>query len=336
MKKPRSKLFGLLIILSSVAAVLCFVSPVFATIAQPDSTPTVSFLHVNRNLLTPGDVAVTGEYNIPYAATPDVNADQTFYIRIIDPADGTTELGTITPYVYFNSGYGHGAFMLYFASGIPWLTSYIVRISENPAQFSVPTNFDYTINAADYFTASDEQAENQADLASQIIKLATIIQTHLPTYTFVQTIPGRTVLAAPTGETYFANAMQGLQSMCPELFLIQLEYPDLTTTNWTTTQADSYTARFNANWVGSATNATATQFHITPAMVTGLIFTMPICAGAIIVSSRKYQRAEAGFIVCLIAIILSFIMGWVPAAIFASLYQAMGIYVAYLWFYARG
>jgi hypothetical protein len=335
MKPWRHRIFAILILLSSITASILLISPVFASIPQPDSSPTINFTHVNRNLILTGDVAVTGEYNIPYASLPAVNADQAFYIRLID-LDGTTEIGSVTPYVYFNSGYGHGAFMLYFATGFTWGTNYTIRVSENPSQFALPVNYDFVINAADFFTGSDTTDAQQADLGSQVLKIAADLQTHYPSYTFSQTIPGRTVLASPTGETYFSNAMPGLQTMCPDIFLIQLEYPDVTSTNWTTAQADTYAGRFSANFVGTATNATATQFHMTPMMITGLIFTMPVCAGAIVVSSRKYQRAEAGFIVCLIAIILSFIMGWVPAAIFASLYQCLGIYVAYLWFYARG
>jgi hypothetical protein len=334
MRKLRI-LLGILTLVSITLTVFAIVSPVLAIISQPDTSPNIYFLHVNRNLLTTGDIAVTGEYNIPYTSIPTVNADQCFYIRVID-TDGVTEIGSITPFIYFTNGYGHGAFMLYFSSGFVWGTSYTMRISENPTQFTTPQNFDYTINAADYFTASSSQEDNQADLASQVLKIATDMQTHYPTYTFTQSIPGRTVLAAPTGETYFSNAMPGLQAMSPNLFLIQVSIPDTTSDNWSTAQAETYMGRFDGTYVGSAVNATATQFHITPAMVTGFIFTLPLCIGAIIVSSRKFQRAESGFIFCLIAVILSFIMGWIPAAIFATLYQMCGIYIGYLWFYARG
>ncbi|MDD5338170.1 MAG: hypothetical protein PHG35_01995 [Dehalococcoidales bacterium] len=316
------------------AAVIAFCPAAYAYIDQPDAAPSVSFLHVNRNLLTTGDAAVTGAYNIPYTDYPETIASRNFYIRLVS-ANGTEDIGTVTPFTYFNRGYGHGAFMIYIASGYEWEANYIVRISENPSQFEAPVNFDFILNAADYFTASETSSDNQADLDSQVIKLATDLQSHYTSYTFIQTIPGRTVLAAPTGETYFSNAMPGLQSMAPGIFLIQLVYPDTTSSNWTTTQSDNYTARFSGGWTGAATNATASQFHVTPQMVTGLVFTLPICIGAIILSSRKFLKAEPGFIVCLIALIMSFILGWVPAAVFASFYQALGIYVAYLLVGAR-
>jgi len=207
MKNIKHKIWGVTILLCSVVSAVLLISPVFATIAQPDSAPTVSFTHINRNVLTPGDVVITGEYNIPYATLPTINADQTFYIRIMN---GVTEIGSITPFVYFNNGYSHGAFMLYFASGYTWDSLYTIRISENPSQFSAPINFDYVINIADYFESSTTQLDNQADLASNVLKIANDIQTHYTTYTFTQSAPGRTVLAAPTGETYFSNAMPGL------------------------------------------------------------------------------------------------------------------------------
>jgi len=58
-----------------------------------------------------------------------------------------------------------------------------------------------------------------------------------------------------------------IQSMAPELFLVQVLDSQGTARDFTTEEFDAYQERFDSTWVGASENATADQFGITPAAV---------------------------------------------------------------------
>ena len=153
--------------------------PVFAAIANPDTAPTIWDVHVNRNVISQGDIVFTGLYNIPYATPPTATADQTFIIRLMDPT-GTTDLGSVAPFNYtgYHNGYNQGSFSLYFAPGntLSWGTTYIIQIAENPSQFASPLKWNTSLTAGMY-TSVTAQTDNQTDLASQIYTIGSILAT---------------------------------------------------------------------------------------------------------------------------------------------------------------
>jgi hypothetical protein len=330
-------------ILKILIILMALLSPLWATTAlailAPDSTPTITNVHANRNLLEvgspTGDILIYGDYNIPYGTVPtDASASEAFSFRLLN---GTTELGSTLPYCLINNGYNKGVFSFHFsvADNITWGQAYTIRISENPAWFSTPSSYDYLMTTSAW-TILTGQEENKADLTINIIAAAQRMQTTYPLYTFLESSYGGTVLSSPTGAAYFRGAVYGIQAMAPNLFLVQTLGADNTSISHGTTQFDTYRGSHDADWVGVSTNATATQFGITPTMVLGMAFIFPLCIGAIIVSSMKFHKAEPGFACCAVLLILGALMGWVPAPVFASTYQALGIYVAFVWFYARG
>ncbi len=327
----KSKVLRILIALAIGLIPLFNLLPVYA-MAHPDSTPTITNTHVNRNLVVSGDMLVYGLYNIPYASPQTIAADQSFIIRLMDVA-GTTELGRVTPFPYFLNGYNLGIFSMYF-SVAPSLSSlpYIVRVSENPSQVG-STSTDYAIPTTAY-TLFTTQSDNQYELASNLYTLGHQLETRYSSTLFVQS-GNRIVLTSPTGEYYFRGAIYGSQAMAPSLYLVQEGTVDLTSTNWTTTAFDSYEARWAGTWVETSENATANQFGITPQMSMGLIIILPLCVGTVALSSMKLKRVEPGFIVCALFLIMGVLLGWLPVALFAILFQTMGIYIAYVLFMAR-
>lgn len=314
---------------------LLFTAPVFAvTLDQPDSTPYLSNIFANRNLITGGDMLVYGYGCLPYSSPPDTPSNEAFSIRLMDPT-GTTEYASNTLYVYFDNGYNYFCFSLYLSDNSTWGCDCLLRFSENPAFFASPTYWDFTISPSNYSTYTSQE-DNQSELASKIVNIASDLQVQYPLYTFLQSTTTGFVLASPTGETYFIGAIPNLQYMAPSLFLLQSYSEDITSDNWSLAQFDIYAARFNGLWVGTSFNTTATEFNITPMMVTSLVIILPLCVGAVIVSSRKYQKAESGFIFCSLVLLLGAVMGWIPAAIYACINQLLGIYIAYVVFYSRG
>ncbi len=331
--KIRRILFRLMAVSGCLIALLFISSPVLA-VEEPSDTPTVSNIKVNRHLLEDDDVLIYGDYNIPYTSPPSTGADETYMFVLMD---GENTIGTMVPFTLMDNGYNKGVFSFYFtaADNLTWGVAYTIRISQNPAQFESPDYWDYSVSTSAY-TSADTQETNQALLAGNVIAAAQRLESYFTDYTFLDSTAGGTVLSSPTGETYFRGAIYGIQAMAPDLFLVQTLNITLTSENRTTAQFDIYGNRLSDTWVGESENATATQFGVTTSAVFGFLFILPLCIGAVIVSSMKFARAEPGFIVAALFILLGGLMGWVSCAIFASTYQLFAIYLAYVWFYARG
>lgn len=308
--------------------------PVLA-LDEPDSAPDVSNIHINRYLIEEGDILIYGDYSIPYTTPPTMGADEVYSFRLMD---GEDEIAIALPYPMLDNGYNNGVFSIYLSAdvsgNITWGESYTIRISQNPTHFSSPNSWDYEIPTSAY-TSLTTQKDNQVQLSINILAAARRMEEYYTDYTFLEDSAGGTVLSSPTGETYFRGAIYGIQVMAPDLFLVQILEFDTSDRVWTTAQADTYAGRFDTTWVETDVEATATQFSIGSQMLMAVIFIVPLCIGAIIVSMRKYDKPEPGLVASAVFIMTGFIMGWMPAAIFATTYQLAGIYIAYLWFYAR-
>lgn len=326
----------LAILLAIIILPLVFCSqPTYADTADPDTNPTLRYVHVNRNLYETGDMAFYGLYDIPYATLPTTPSNETFIFRLMD-TDGITELGQVTPFSYFDTGYNEGIVCLYFSAtdDLDWGSGYIIRLSENPSKFDTPESYDYIVSL-DCYSTFTTQSDNQGEMADKIIEIARLLENYHDS-TLLSESGALTILSADDGESYFRGAISGLQALAPDLFLVQSIGIDLTSRTWTTAQFDTYEHRFDDTWVGDAQEATADQFGISQTMVMGMIIILPICLGLIIFSSMKFKRSEPGLLACTVILMMGVTMGWMPKAVFASIFQVMGIYTAYIVFYARG
>lgn len=333
LNSPGLKMTRITLMLALILSPFLLCNAVFA-ISDPDSSPTITKVKANRNLIETGDVLLYGDYFIPYASVPSTSASDSFIFRLLD---GTTEKGIITPYSLMDNGYNRGCFSFYFsaADNLTWDVAYTIRISQNPSQFDDPTYVDYIMSSASY-TGSTDQKDNQTELAINIIAMATRLENYYDDYDFLDTGPAGTVLSSPIGETYFRNVIYGVQGMASSLFMVQALELDTTDIDWTTNQTDTYQSRFAGTWVGENATATGEEFNLSAQSVMGLALILPICFGSVILSSIKWKKAEPGFVVSAVALIPALLMGWVPTALFATVYQTMGIYLAYVWFYSRG
>ncbi len=321
--------------LAILAMPILVAPPVLAVLPQPDITPTISMLHWNRNLISDNDSLCYFRYYLPYSTTPDIPASETFLFRLMN---GANVLGIMMPSPYHDSGYNYGVAVLYFEAddNLAWgSTNYTLQIYQNPPYFQTPVNYNTNIIAGDY-TSYTGQDENRQDLAMHLYDIGISLESSFGK-TLFQLVGGQQVLTAE-GETYFRGAIQGLQAMCPSLFLVQQIPVEDIEAGYITTQFDVYAARFEGTWVGESENATAQEMMgmTDTNLAMALIITIPLALLAIIFSAMKFRRAEPGYVVAAVLLVMSTLMGWMPAAIFASIYQVAAIYTAYLLFYARG
>lgn len=322
----------LLLTIGIVAAgILALASPVYAT-NPPDSTPSFAYLHVNRNLITTGDMLIYGDYDIPYATVPTDAASVTYMIQILN---GSTVLGSVQVYPFFDNGYNLGEFSMYFTSNITWGTSYTLRCTESPVYFTSPTYFDSSLPTSAY-SSFTTQADNQNELASNVILAAQRLQNVYTSYSLLSNGGSGSVLSSPTGETYFRGAIYGLQAMAPSIFSAEVINLDTTAQSWNSTAFDNYQNRWSGTWWGTSQNATGTQFGMTGSSVLAYPLVLLPCIGAIVVSSIAYKRAEPGYIACFIIVTMGVLMDWFPRALYANILQFMSAYIGYLWFYSRG
>lgn len=321
-------------LLMALSTTLFYAVPVLA-IGAPDSDPTVSNIHVNRNLLVTGDVLIYGDYFIPYAAIPTEPAGDTYIISVIE--DGVGEVGSVTPYSAFfeQNGYNHGVFGLYFDDDITWGNAYTIRIAQSPAYFATPLYWDNAISSSSY-TAMTDQESNQAELTLNIISAAERLEVAYPDETILESGPDGTVLASPDGENYFRGAINGIQYMAPSLFYIQQMTNDVEPQTWTTAQFDTYEARFAGTWAGDEADATATQWGSTTQATMAFFFTLPLAGICIFLGLIKFKKAESGYMASMLVILMGTMMGWFPTAILASIYQLCAIYLSFVLFFMRG
>lgn len=321
--------------LSLIVFTLVFIiaTPIMA-VANPDSAPSISDIHANVYLLEDGDVLIYGQSDIPYASPPSVDVDETYIIRLVD-TDNVTQLGSYVPYPQFDNGYNEGVFGIYFtaADNLTIDQPYIIRISQNPAQFPSPQSWDYVMSLNSW-TNETTQDNNQTELTINIISIAEDLET-AHDVTLLESSVGGTVLSDPTGETYFRGAIYGLQAMAPDLFLVQSLTWDTTDRAWTTDQFDAYSENLSGTFIDTATdNLSAAVGMDTPTLMT-MIFVIPVMVGAAIVTSIKWRKIEPALLITSVILIMAVLMGWLNAALFALIFQLMAVYIGYLWFYSR-
>lgn len=299
---------------------------VYADTADPDSV-SIDALYVNRHLIETGDVLFYLLYDISYGTPPSDPIDETFIFRLLD-TDQSTELGSVEAYegVSPSNGYGKGVASFYFpASTAPaWGQAYFVRIAGKPSAFDDPYSQDFIIGSASY-TDQTTQDGNRDEAYSQIIYMAQQLEIDWATVTLLAEGDIGTVLASQ-GETYFRNAIPGLQAMMPPLFDIQLQDPSWTGRTWTTTQQSEYESRFAGTWVNTAISGTGSLFSVD----TNLIASIPIliaCGILLYLSARETNQVYSGLLNCVLVIMIGGALGWTPMAIIGILTILCVIYM---------
>jgi len=334
--KNMKSLVRILAVLGIIGCHLFLVTMIFAT-EPPSATPTITNIKANVDLRQTGDVLIYGEYKIPYTAPPGESADRTYTFRLIG-TDNTTQLGAILPFVRFDNGYNDGGFSFYFTTADNLTTdqAYTIRISQNPAYFDEPESWDYVMPLSAW-TSATSQEDNQVELTLNIISMAQRLEAAYSDdlLELLESSAGGTVLSSPAGETYFRGVIYGLQTMAPDLFLVQVFDFETGDRLWGTDEFDAYQERWGAEWMATTTENTSATFGLTTPTLMSVIFGLPIILGAVVISAIKFKRIEPAYLVAALVLILLALMGWMSIALFALIFQLMAIYIGYLWFYAR-
>ena len=205
----------------SMSAFLLFPAIALA-IDDPDGLE-ITAGYVYDDLLEEGDVGVLIDYFIDYDATPvpDETANEA-YMGVFVDTDGVTQLKSVAPYAYEDSGYGPGLIWIYFTAA-EVETHFILRanialyklwLTGNPT-LSWDADPPKVIAGIDYWQPVDTSTSML--FALRILSLAQSLTTAwAPTDLIEETPEGNRL--TPAGEDYFTNAIPNLRLMAPGVF----------------------------------------------------------------------------------------------------------------------
>jgi len=235
MKRIIVSLFIVLILLLTV------VSPVFA-IADPDSPPSVNAVYVYN--LTDGGVGVLIDYYLDYDFTlpitgtpvPDETVTEAFLAVFVD-TDNVTQLKSVAPYTFSNSGYGRGAVWIRFTAaevatyGITSadIALYRVWLVGNPtlAWAGVPPK---TVATIDYWQPAGSNTATL--LALKVLTLADQLELAWSLDMIEVTALGNRLTTL--GASYFENVIPNLRTLAPACFSAGTYTPTLENIDYST------------------------------------------------------------------------------------------------------
>jgi len=226
----------LLALLSAVALMLTFALPVLAadpTVMLPDiSGPTINSVDVYEHYLADNDTLVVVNCDVEYtvANLPTLTIDQTFLGRFTDNL--SIELGAVTPYPYYNSGYSKGVFAIYWpylASNQPvWNSACSAKFQGVPTGVSWNGTYatpPYTSSPTLNWHTTGSMSTTSTLLGANVIFWATSLGNtwHIALTTVT---PSGTKLSS-YGEQYFVSAIPGLRTACPQIFMATSYIPQV-------------------------------------------------------------------------------------------------------------
>jgi len=221
-----------------IIAMVVTVSPVLA-IADPDVPPQVNAVYVYEDLLESGDIGVLVEYYLEYAVPPTETVTEAYLVTFVD-TDGTTQLKTVAPYAFVDSGYGIGLAWIYFTAAEVATYSiddanealYRVWLTGNP---TVPSGWTgdppRTIVGVDDWVATGDGDPNVL-LALRVLSYADTLELEWLLDMVEATSLGNKLTTV--GESYFENVITNLRTMAPAAFSSSILEPDLEDIDYTT------------------------------------------------------------------------------------------------------
>jgi len=121
-------------ILLALGVILALAVPVLADVAEEPDTLLISQVEVYRDCLEDEDQLYLITGTIDYTDNPSLGADELFIIRLLTSTG--VELGSATPYAYFDDGYDYFLVSIYFnaADAPAWepIPNHIIKLQGNP------------------------------------------------------------------------------------------------------------------------------------------------------------------------------------------------------------
>ena len=226
--------------------------PVYA-IADPDTAPQVSAVYVYE--FDNGSVGVLIDYYLDYAVLPAETATEAYLAVFVD-TDGTTQLKSVAPYTFVDSGYGRGLVWIPFTSAeaatygltSTSIAAYRIWLTGNPtlAWAGDPPK---TITTIDQWVTTSVPET----LASRILYYADVLELAWSLDMVEATADGNKLTSV--GASYFENVISGCRTLAPGAFSDTTSDPDY--------MAISYDTAFGATATSGTANVTGSPQTLT-------------------------------------------------------------------------
>ncbi len=276
---------SLIIIVAVLAAILLVAQPVFATIANPDSTPTIESIHIWRNALVAGDRVVIIYENTPYATPPTTPSYTNAFIWRMFDTDNVTELGQALGYAFNDRGYGYNVIGFYFsaADNVTWGLNYSLVLSGTPTAFTVPPSYTYSITA-DAYSALTDTDEVRTDIGEKIIEIAIDLNNKwgLTSDYYLSSETSTKTKLSEYGQAFFRGALYGCQAYAPDIFPLSINnFTDIAPRVWMGVYTANLSTQHTGDYIGTgiAAGETALGVHYN---LMGMLITLLVIAGVVV------------------------------------------------------
>ena len=243
------------------------VAPVYA-IDDPDTAPQVSAVFVYE--FEDGSVGVLIDYFLDYAVLPDETATEAYLAVFVD-TDGATQLKSVAPYTFVDSGYGRGLAWIPFttaeatAAGLDStnITDYRIWLTGNPT-------LAWTGDPPKTITTIDQWVTTSVPetLASRILYYADVLELTW-SLDMVEATAGGNKLTS-VGASYFENVIPGCHTLAPGAFSDTTSDPDYIVISYDTAFGATATSG-TANVTGSPQTLTEGTDSVDTGATTGTI-----------------------------------------------------------------
>jgi hypothetical protein len=271
-------------------------------IASPTSTPLILSASMFQHLSEPNDRELIFEYNIPYSGNvtyPTTPASTTIIITLSNPATSAV-LNTSSCYVYSyfqSNGYGKGVAAFYFpaSDNLSWAASYNINILGPPSYFDPSFVSTYTLSSPTNYTTASTHETNQLAVRDYVLGLADSLTAQYSSIP-LKVATDKGVVLNSYGESYFRGAIPGIQTLCPQLFLVQTYAPvAFATDGYNMDEATRAAARLNNTDIKRGATRLGALFGLQWYFVLGG-FVGVACLGVAIFGARKLKSVEIGLV----------------------------------------
>ncbi len=238
-----------------LVALVAFPVPAYA-IADPDTAPQVSAVYVYE--FSAGAVGVLIDYYLDYAPLPSETVTEAYLAVFVD-TDGTTQLKSVAPYTFVDSGYGRGLAWIAFtaaeatAYGLTSasIANYRIWLVGNPGlAWETTGDPPKKITTIDQWVTTDVPET----LATRILYYADVLELVWSLDMVGPTADGNKLTS--TGESYFENVISGCRTLAPGAFSDTTSDPDY--------MSISYDTAFGATATSGTANVTGSPVTLTP------------------------------------------------------------------------
>jgi hypothetical protein len=302
---------GTILFIVTILSAFCAI-PVMAYLDNPSSM-SVQSVRAFRNIVVDGDVVILFHANISFSGSyPSTPASDTITFRLYD-TDGISLKASATPYIYSlfeNNGYGDIISGFYLTSLGVWGSAYKIGIYGSPIYFSGLTPAIYDMQAVDWNSESENQTDQRDAMADYIYELCEDFSTIYSEYPLAAVNGGGVKSLSQYGENYLLGAIEGIYSMCPQVFFSNVHVPTrLSTQEFTMQKGIDYGHLLDGTDIERGLNRLGAYIDMSGKSL-AVMFVLFACLVMLIVCYRKGWGWESGAVAdSLLSILAAVLIG---------------------------